>query len=141
MGMYLLLSAIDLPLTLAGVHWVGADRIEPVLDAAKKQYRTVRHGEQIAREMEEEDKEKRAAAQAEEAASGAKGRDVRWIGSATFWAELAVAYAIHKTAMLPVRAGLTVAWTPRVVEWLRARGWIARVSHSCLSVPECKADG
>jgi len=34
-----------------------------------------------------------------------------------------LAYAIHKTVLLPVRIGLTVAITPRVVRTLRAWGW------------------
>ena len=49
-------------------------------------------------------------------------------GSKAMWAEVALAYALHKTALLPVRAGLTVAVTPRLVGWLAARGWVGKVS-------------
>ncbi|KAM0748617.1 hypothetical protein T439DRAFT_327881 [Meredithblackwellia eburnea MCA 4105] len=34
-----------------------------------------------------------------------------------------LAYAIHKTVLLPVRVGLTVAITPRVVKFLQSYGW------------------
>ncbi len=54
-------------------------------------------------------------------------------GSRAMWAEVALAYAIHKTALLPLRAGLTVAWTPRLVGWLTRRGWVGKVSSGVVS--------
>jgi hypothetical protein len=41
-----------------------------------------------------------------------------------------LAYTIHKTLFLPVRVGLTAAWTPKLVKWLTLRGWIGKVSLS-----------
>lgn len=101
-----------------------------------------RYGEDETRRLEEEDERKKVEVEAEklkdEAESGkvngkGKGKGNGGWGSRTFWAEVALAYAIHKTALLPVRAGLTVAWTPKVVEWLAARGWVGKVSLNCAS--------
>jgi hypothetical protein len=36
---------------------------------------------------------------------------------------LVLAYIVHKT-FLPIRMGLTAVCTPRLVNWLRARGWV-----------------
>lgn len=44
-------------------------------------------------------------------------------GNEGLYAMLVVAYTIHKTLFLPVRVGLTAALTPRIVGWLRTRGW------------------
>ena len=44
-------------------------------------------------------------------------------GSEGIWAMVVLAYTIHKTLFLPVRVGLTAAVTPRLVGWLRSRGW------------------
>ncbi|WFD17943.1 hypothetical protein MCAP1_000154 [Malassezia caprae] len=37
--------------------------------------------------------------------------------------EFVLAFAIHKTIMLPVRAGITLMITPPIVRWLVKRGW------------------
>jgi hypothetical protein len=83
-----------------------------------------RHGEEGTLELEEEDRKRREEAKAELEGNGKK---TSFIGSRMFWAEVALAYTIHKIALLPFRAGLTVAWTPKVVRWLQARGWAGKV--------------
>ncbi|KAH9057312.1 hypothetical protein EDB87DRAFT_1752583 [Lactarius vividus] len=44
-------------------------------------------------------------------------------GQEGLYAMLVLAFAVHKTLFLPVRIGVTAAFTPRFVKWLRARGW------------------
>jgi len=44
-------------------------------------------------------------------------------GQEGVYAMLVLAYTLHKTLFLPVRIGFTAAFTPRIVNWLRARGW------------------
>ncbi|KAI0758329.1 hypothetical protein BC629DRAFT_1268145, partial [Irpex lacteus] len=44
-------------------------------------------------------------------------------GSEGLWAMAVLAYTVHKTLFLPVRVGVTAAVTPRLVGWLRSRGW------------------
>lgn len=48
-------------------------------------------------------------------------------GKEDLYAMLALAYAVHKTLFLPVRVGLTAAFTPRIVSWLSKRGWAGSV--------------
>jgi hypothetical protein len=45
------------------------------------------------------------------------------VGQEGLYAMLVLAYTIHKTLFLPVRVGLTAAFTPRLVAWLGKRGW------------------
>ena len=44
-------------------------------------------------------------------------------GSEGLYAMIVLAYTIHKTLFLPVRVGLTAAFTPKFVGWLGKRGW------------------
>ena len=130
LGMYTALSFVDFSLTFLIVHTLGTERIEPVLNAGVHKYRSIRYGEEEADKMAKQDKvdaEKKAKeAKAEEAAGKTKNA---W-ASRSLWAEIILAYTIHKAVLLPVRAGLTVAWTPKVVNWLASRGWIGKVRSS-----------
>ena len=123
-GMYWILSTIDFTLSFAVVHGVGAERIEPLLASSLRRFRLWRHGEEETAKLEKEDVVRRAEVKKETEGKGGKG----YWNSRMFWAEVAIAYTIHKTLLLPFRAGLTAAWTPKVVKWLRARGWAGKVS-------------
>lgn len=128
--MYLALSAVDFTLSFLVVHAVGADHIEPAVKYVVRKWREVRHGKPGADALEAADKAKKAAEAAEEAVDKVLGRKPAWYENKTLWAEITLAYAIHKVGLLPIRAGLTVAWTPKVVNFLRARGWIGTVSFT-----------
>lgn len=45
-------------------------------------------------------------------------------GSEGLYAMIVLAYTIHKTLFLPIRVGLTAAFTPKFVNWLGRRGWV-----------------
>jgi N-terminal acetyltransferase 2 len=45
-------------------------------------------------------------------------------GSEGLYAMIVLAYTVHKTLFLPVRIGLTAAFTPKLVGWLGRRGWV-----------------
>jgi hypothetical protein len=128
--MYTFLSFFDFSFALGIVHAVGAERIQPMVSPIMYQFRKLRHGEAEAKRLDEESKEKAKldALEAEREMKSGKGKP-RWIGSKTFWTEVALAYAIHKTLFLPFRAGLTVAWTPKVVKWMASKGWVGKVSQ------------
>lgn len=128
-GMYWILSTIDFTLSFVLVHSLGAERIEPILASSLRTYRTWRHGEEETKRLEEEDVKRR-----EEVKKETEGKKGGYWGSRMFWAEVLLAYTIHKTALLPIRAGLTAAWTPKVVKWLRARGWAGKVSPAWVRV-------
>ncbi|WOO82247.1 Putative N-terminal acetyltransferase 2 [Vanrija pseudolonga] len=126
--MYLAIGAVDFSLSFLLVHSMGASTIEPYFNKALRWYRVIRHGSDGADELEQQDIEKKAKQAAEEAAeiaaNGGVPKPTAWYLDRALWAEAVLAYTIHKTVLLPFRAGLCVAWTPRVVEFLRARGWI-----------------
>ncbi|CAD6574911.1 MAG: hypothetical protein TREMPRED_001249 [Tremellales sp. Tagirdzhanova-0007] len=133
LGMYLVLSLIDFSLVLVAVHTLGADRFESLASSILHQYRNARHGPDQTAQLEAEDERKKIERErklSEEETSMTTEERKRHrsggFGSRTMWAEIALAYAIHKTALLPFRAGLTVAWTPRLVGWLGERGWVGK---------------
>ncbi|WWD20915.1 hypothetical protein CI109_105393 [Kwoniella shandongensis] len=135
-GVYFALSTLDFSLCFIMVHSVGAERIEPLYDAGKHYYRVKRYGEEEADRLKVEDEEKREEEQRileqENIVNGQEGKKQKKSGGSggimgkTFWAEVVLAYTIHKTALLPFRAGLTVAWTPKLVGWLTRRGWVGK---------------
>lgn len=45
-------------------------------------------------------------------------------GSEGLYAMIVLAYTVHKTLFLPIRVGLTAAFTPKFVNWLGKRGWV-----------------
>ncbi|ODN73067.1 hypothetical protein L202_08462 [Cryptococcus amylolentus CBS 6039] len=124
-GMYFFLSSLDFSATFLLVHAVGAERIEPFLDEGKGWYRAKRYGEEEALRLKAEDERAREEESREAKKDGGKGERNKWFGR-TFWAEVILAYTIHKTLLLPFRAGLTVAWTPKFVGWLTKQGWVGK---------------
>ncbi|WWC72802.1 uncharacterized protein I206_106766 [Kwoniella pini CBS 10737] len=128
LGIYTILSTIDCSLSFLAVHTLGAERIKPIFDNVIQFYRLKRYGKEEAENLRLEDEEKRIKELKESESKSIttiKEEKNQWF-SKTFWAELALAYAIHKTLLLPVRAGLTVAWTPKIVNWLASRGWVGK---------------
>ena len=118
LGIYSLLSGIDLTLTFAGIHFLGGEHVEeleallykwigPMLKKLKK---------------EEEPKENtfftyvKGWFTTEEKANEMEHLIARLSG------EFVLAFAIHKTFLVPVRAGLTILITPGIVRWLIKRG-------------------
>lgn len=133
---YLFLSTIDFSFSFAVVHLLGADQIGKVQDQVVNKYREYRYGMNQAHEMaieaevekvKEEREEKEAFKELSREEQKAQA-SAPWYQNKLLWTEIALAYGIHKTALLPVRAGLTLAWTPKLVKWLTARGWIGKVS-------------
>ena len=45
-------------------------------------------------------------------------------GSEGLYAMIVLAWTVHKTLFLPIRVGLTAAFTPKFVGWLSKRGWV-----------------
>jgi N-terminal acetyltransferase 2 len=106
LGVYFLLSVADFAVAFAGINLLGAEHVS------------------------------RVAAQVKDSVTGLiysrppdPGREPLERSSAThgrhegLYAMIVLAYTIHKTLFLPVRIGLTAAFTPRLVGWLGKRGW------------------
>ncbi|KAI6000476.1 hypothetical protein EDD15DRAFT_2159410 [Pisolithus albus] len=103
-GVYLVLSTLDFTVAFIGVNLLGAEQVSQAAAYIKETVLGV-----FRTDLPDANTE-----QAEHVAGG---------GREGLYAMLVLAYTIHKTLFLPVRIGLTAILTPRLVGWLRARGW------------------
>ncbi|KAI0087937.1 hypothetical protein BDY19DRAFT_951113 [Irpex rosettiformis] len=108
LGVYLIVGVVDFGVAFAGINVLGADYVGQVAAAAKQYVVSWLPSRPLEPGRENMD----SAAQV-----------VHEAGSEGLWAMVALAYTVHKTLFLPVRVGVTAAITPRLVGWLRARGW------------------
>jgi len=106
--MYIVISALDFGVAFAGINLLGAEYVSAFAASAKN----FAFGLVYSRPPEP-GREEVEAATAGPAAGGQEG----------LYAMLVLAYTVHKTLFLPVRVGLTAALTPRLVGFLRTRGW------------------
>lgn len=107
-GVYAAVSAADFAVAFVGVNLLGADYVASVAASAKTWlYDLVysRPPEPGRDEIEEVSK------------------IVVTGGQESLYAILLLAFTVHKTLFLPVRIGVTAAFTPRLVKWLRTKGW------------------
>lgn len=145
MTLYLVLSFIDFSLTFLLVYSIGAERVREFEDYILESLGWRRHhgeGEKgvLRRKVEEwkenhrhpeklnpvnEIKEEKEGKPVElgmsEKELGVMKKGSKPEGYSAYATTAVLAYAIHKTALLPVRVGLTVWVTPKVVRLLR--GW------------------
>ncbi|GAA5903638.1 Nat2p [Sporobolomyces salmoneus] len=145
--LYLILSFIDFSLTFVLVWSIGADRVREFEDWVLQHLGWRRRGENgtgekgVLRQKVEEWKEKRSnpeknlkpVKEVKEVGDGQPvelgTKEVTTMGGGkksaySAYATTAVlAYAIHKTALLPVRVGITVWATPKVVRLLQSWGY------------------
>jgi N-terminal acetyltransferase 2 len=108
LGVYLVLSALDFGVAFIGVNLLGAEYVSHVATSVRQLVTGFLHSRPAEPGLDEIEP-----ATGNPAAKGHEG----------LYAMLVLAYTIHKTLFLPVRVGLTAAATPRLVHWLRARGW------------------
>ncbi|KAF4598346.1 hypothetical protein EYR38_006744 [Pleurotus pulmonarius] len=108
LGVYFILSALDFGVAFAGIQLVGAEHVSRVAVAAKDIIARVLHSKPAEPGLDEVD---------------SPSSSPRAPGQEGLYAMLVLAYTIHKTVFVPVRIGLTAAFTPRLVGWLRRRGW------------------
>jgi len=107
-GVYTVISIVDFTIAFAGVNLLGADYVSSVAASAKAWVLSVvysRPPEPGREEIEEVSQNMTAG------------------GQEGLYAMILLAWTVHKTLFVPVRIGLTAAYTPRIVNWLRARGW------------------
>ena len=107
-GVYFAVSVVDFAIAFAGINLLGADYVSSLAASAKAWVLGLvysRPPEPGREEMED--------------VSG----NVTQRGQEGLYAMLVLAYTVHKTLFFPVRIGFTAAFTPRIVNWLRARGW------------------
>ena len=107
LGVYFLISVIDFSVAFAAVNLIGAEHVSRVAISAKESV----YG--IFNSRPEPGREEMDRAVARSRAGGQEG----------LYAMIVLAYTIHKVLFWPLRIGLTAAFTPRLVDWLRLRGW------------------
>ena len=108
LGVYFLIGAIDFTVAFAAVNLIGADHVSRAAASTKEAVYGVFSSRPPEPGREEMD---RAVAQSQNG------------GQEGLYAMVVLAWAIHKTVFMPIRVGLTAAYTPRLVNWLRSRGW------------------
>ncbi|BGP08886.1 putative N-terminal acetyltransferase 2 [Rhodotorula toruloides] len=161
LAVYLLLSAIDFGLCFVVIYAVGADRVREAEDWVLDQLKWKRSPEaavpgeegRLSRAYHEikefKDQHTRhrikgpeAHPTPEAAQAAAEGKDAATVAavdkeSKKDYSALAttaiLAYAIHKTALLPFRVGVTFAITPKVVRMLQ--GWGFKVGYAAGAPP------
>jgi hypothetical protein len=107
-GVYVVIGFVDFAVAFAGVHLLGADYVSSVAASAKAWLLGLLHSRPPEPGREEIEDASRSAVPG---------------GQEGLYAMLVLAWTVHKTLFLPVRIGATAAFTPRFVNWLRARGW------------------
>ncbi|KDQ21687.1 hypothetical protein BOTBODRAFT_26116 [Botryobasidium botryosum FD-172 SS1] len=108
LGVYLFFSALDFSFVFATVSFFGAAQVNQATAALRGMISEILH---------------RPAPEIPPAGPGDGSDAPSQNGSESLWAMIVLSYAIHKTLLLPVRVGLTAAFTPRLVRWLTSRGW------------------
>lgn len=117
LGVYLFLSALDLPVCYLIVHAMGKEQIEQYENSVKQYFGYGKldeelHAIQQVNKIEEEHQDKITAAEE-------KSSMFSWFS----WTEFAIAYGIHKSVFIFVRVPLTAAFTPSIVKILRSWGF------------------
>lgn len=107
LGVYIVLSTLDFGIAFVGINLLGAEYVSRIAAQAKS----------LVSDMLPSKPVEPGRDQIERVAHPNQ------VGSEGLWAMIVLAYTVHKTLFLPVRVGLTAALTPRLVGWLRQKGW------------------
>ncbi|KAJ2913237.1 hypothetical protein MD484_g7163, partial [Candolleomyces efflorescens] len=108
LGVYIVLSTLDFGVAFVGVNLLGAEYVSHAVATVKATVMDALHSTPAEPGLDEME----------------PARAVGQAGQEGLYAMLVLAYGIHKTLFLPVRVGLTAAFTPKLVQWLTRRGWV-----------------
>lgn len=108
LGVYLFIGMADFAVAFAAVNILGAEHVSRVAASVKDFFLSY-----VPSRPPEPGREEMDSISAHTSAGGHEG----------LYAMIVLAWTIHKTLFLPVRVGLTAGLTPRLVGWLRSRGW------------------
>lgn len=108
LGVYFLFSVADFGIAFVGVNLLGAEYVSSVAASVKLWVASVLHSKPPEPGKDEIE------SMTNPVQTGNEG----------LYAMLVLAYTIHKTLFVPLRIGLTAAFTPRIVSWLTKRGWV-----------------
>lgn len=119
LGVYLFLTAIDLPICYVLVHSMGRDQIEQYENKVKQYFGFGKSDEELAKIQEINRIDEELESQGSEEPPESQGM-FSYILSQFSWTEFAIAYGIHKSFIV-IRLPITAAITPSIVKILR--GW------------------
>jgi len=108
LGVYITISVLDFGVAFAGINLLGAEQVSRVAASARDSVASIIHSK-----PPEPGRDEIEGITPPGGTGGHEG----------LYAMLVLAYTVHKTLFLPVRVGLTAALTPKLVGWLRTRGW------------------
>lgn len=108
LGVYIIIGVLDFGIAFAAINLIGAQQVSHFTNSVKEIVLNMIHSRPS--EPGREDMHPTS--------SGYENGD-----SGGLYAMLVLAYTVHKTLFVPVRVGLTAWLTPRLVGWLRQRGW------------------
>ncbi|GAB1521472.1 DUF1279 super [Rhizoctonia solani] len=109
LGVYLLIGVVDFAVAFGLINFIGAAHVARITGSAKAY--VADHLPNVSlpwSKVESPDD---------------VGRDRLGGGDGSLYAMIVLAWTVHKTLFLPVRVGLTAAFTPRLAKWLKQRGW------------------
>lgn len=113
-GVYLALSVVDFSIAFAAVNLLGAAQVGRATAYVKGAVLEMIHGAGVGISSEDSPD---GAINGRESTTGGTG------GNEGLYAMIVLAYTVHKTLFMPIRVGLTMAITPKLVRWLRIRGF------------------
>ncbi|WFD21925.1 DUF1279 super [Malassezia equina] len=125
-GVYMIMSGIDCSLTFLAIHFYAGEQVDELEALLSKWLGPV------LKKLKNQDEPK------ENAIVGyvkkwfvveEKSSEVEVL-LARLSTEFVLAFAIHKTILLPVRAGITLMITPPIVRWLVKRGWARPIKQT-----------
>lgn len=105
LGVYAALDVIDLVLCFTVIYFLGADQVNRLVQPLRSFVNEILHRQTDPAERTDEAPN----------SSGSEG----------LYAIAILAFGIHKLSF-PVRVGLTAVFTPRLVSFLTARGWVGK---------------
>jgi N-terminal acetyltransferase 2 len=114
LGVYFVLTVVDFSIAFAAVNLLGAAQVGRATAYVKGAVLDMIHGAGIGVSSEDSPD---SAINGRESANGGAG------GNEGLYAMIVLAYTVHKTLFMPIRVGLTMAITPKLVRWLRTRGF------------------
>ncbi|KZV66893.1 hypothetical protein PENSPDRAFT_654510 [Peniophora sp. CONT] len=106
LGVYIVVSVLDFSVAFAGINMLGAEYVSGIATSAKEWVYSLL-----------------SLTPSEPSTASVEAAAVSQGGYEGLYAMLLLSYTVHKTLFLPVRIGVTATFTPRLVHWLRARGW------------------
>ncbi|WFD25647.1 DUF1279 super [Malassezia nana] len=133
-GIYMIMSGIDCTLTFLAIHFFAGEQVDELEALLSKWLGPV------FKKFKNEEKPKESGGAlinyvkkwfvVEEKSSEIE------VLMARLSTEFVLAFAIHKTIMLPVRAGITLMITPPIVRWLIKRGWAQPIKQTAAKVAQ-----